>query len=264
MKTQLTFHGTISELLSRKIESQPTYSLRAFARDIGLSPSFVSRALKGQKRFSSSKLKVLFRVLDVDRETQDKLKNLFVLDRMGQEFRSPSRSEFHNSHLVYKRLPQKKSSLLTQWYYIPVLELLTVANFEMSEEEVASRLRITRTMVRESLEVLKRFDILQEKDGVLKRNHEDIRFASSISRPEIRQYHQSMMLRASEELQRSDPSSFQARLITGITTGANPKKLEAAKGILNDAIHRVSKLLADEQASEVYQINLQLFPLTRK
>jgi uncharacterized protein (TIGR02147 family) len=264
MKHDLSFNRILVELLERKKEANPSYSLRAFARDLKLSPSFVSRALRGEKHFSANKLKLIFRVLDVDKETQTKIKSMFIIYRMGKDFKDLGTAKISKSHLEFKRLPQNKLNLLTKWHHIPVLELLTVTDFKISEDQIAHRLNITRSMAHESLEALRALKVISLEDGQLSRKNNRMRLASSSSKPEIRSYHQSMIAKAVAELNKTDDESFSLRLVTGITFGANLEKLEAAKAILNDAIHKASKILGESSATEVYQLNLQLFPLTKK
>ncbi|MNL22550.1 hypothetical protein D3C87_1439020 [compost metagenome] len=57
--------------------------------------------------------------------------------------------------------------------------------------------------------------------------------------------------------------NFDARLINGVMFAANPANLQRAKDRLNDAIYEAAEILAEGECTEVYQINLQLFPLTK-
>lgn len=262
--SSFNFNGIILELFKRKKEQNQSYSLRALARDMKLSPSYMSRVLRGEKTLTPQRLKKLFRILDVDIETQAKLKSLFVINKMGSDYKNLVQIKNEDSHLRFKKLPQSKLSILTKWYYVPVLELMTTSGFDLSAGEISRRLGISKYMVQESVEALLKLNILEKSENKITRSNSHIRLDSSVSKPEIRQYHSAMINKANEELRKVDDESFSLRLITGITIGANVEKLEMAKSILNDAIHKASKILKDPMATEVYQINLQLFPLSKR
>lgn len=260
----MNFNSLLLELFERKKDLNRSYSIRAFARDLNLSPSFVSRALRGEKSFSLKQLKLIFKILDIEKETQLKLKSLFIIDKLGPEFKNLAQTKSPKSHLNFKNLSQNKLSLLTRWYYIPVLELLTVSGSDITVPKMARRLGISYAMVQESIDALEKLNVLSKENGKYIRRTNLVRFASATSKPEIRQYHASMIEKAAEELKKTDGDAFNLRLITGITFGANLEALETAKGILNDAIHKAATILSEaSDGGEVYQINLQLFPLTK-
>jgi Domain of unknown function (DUF4423) len=92
----------------------------------------------------------------------------------------------------------------------------------------------------------------------------ELRMASAQSRSEIRNFHRQMLKKAGDELNRTDAAAFERRLITGITTTANVESIAIAKKMLSDAIHEIATFLSSADGDEVYQIAVQLFPLTKQ
>ena len=72
-----------------------------------------------------------------------------------------------------------------------------------------------------------------------------------------------MIKKASDVLKScTTDKDYSRRLISGITFTANPDHLLECKKELENIIHQVSSKFSKGSCTEVYQINIQLFPLT--
>lgn len=60
---------------------------------------------------------------------------------------------------------------------------------------------------------------------------------------------------------KTSKNDFERRLISGITVAVNPHKVEQCKKMLDETLHQVSLILSEGECTEVYQMNIQLFPL---
>jgi hypothetical protein len=72
-----------------------------------------------------------------------------------------------------------------------------------------------------------------------------------------------MIKKAYEELSRTTEKAFNERLITGFTMACDPTKIDVAKRAIFDFLSELSEQLSAERCTEVYQCNIQLFPLTK-
>ena len=90
-----------------------------------------------------------------------------------------------------------------------------------------------------------------------------MRIPTTRSRQIIRQFHLQMIDKAKLHLQKNNEKvSFEKRLVTGYTIAVNPKQINKAKLILEKALIEASMQLIKGKAKEVYQLQLQLFPLS--
>ena len=64
MKTEA--HEILKLYFERKKLTNPSYSMRALARDMNVSPAYVSTILSGKKQVAVSRLKDFIKVLDLD------------------------------------------------------------------------------------------------------------------------------------------------------------------------------------------------------
>lgn len=230
------------------------YSLRALARDLGVSAPFLSNVLKGKKRLPKKLIEPVIRILDIDHETALLLK---------QE--SPSWSETRGYGTV-KWIPSEKKSLsiLRHWYYVPIMDLTSCSNFDGRVETIAQRLSLSVAVVEVALRELLAAGLLEAKDGRITKATRLMRLASSNSMDDIRTFHRQMLKKAQDELTKTSTEDLHQRLISGITVTASPETIEKAKQMLHESLHEIAQFLCEGEGTEVYHLAVQLFPLTQK
>jgi uncharacterized protein (TIGR02147 family) len=240
----------------QKKKSQPNYSLRALSRDLGMSQSYVSEVFSGKKIPSADKISNLVRALGMDAIGKKHYEESFFNDLFpNSEAKPPTTS--------WKATGSADGSLLRKWYYLVILDFVDCKGFRSDPDWIARRLGIKTSQATEAIEWLAQNKYLHLKNGQLLRTQKKIFFSTAKSLPDFRAYHKQMIELAALELsQKKDRASFERRLISGISFTCNPRKLEQAKKKLLSAIYAVADDLMEGECTEVYQINLQLFPHT--
>ena len=112
------------------------YSLRALARDMGVSPAFISLLLNGKRKLPLRMLPEISRILDIDFETQALLKKLLEKEKGSWIEDDERRTLKRNWNLANKR----NLSALRSWFYLPILEFTSCTGFDGTEQCIASRL----------------------------------------------------------------------------------------------------------------------------
>lgn len=256
----------------QKKTQNSNYSLRALARDLEISPSYASSILNGHKKLPLNQIKDWARLLDMDEMAQSLLQQATFWQSLDTEQKNvfSEMSELHNYRKPLSQmkdyLPQhrKRFSLLENWYNIVILDLATCVQFDENPEWIAKVVGISVAQAQESLNQLIFHKLLIQRDGRWTKNKSKLRFSSSQSHKSIRRYHNQMIRKAVHELNSSHQQKiFEKRLITGVTLAANQQKIEAAKKLLNEALHEASNTLTEGDCTDVYQINLQFFPMTK-
>lgn len=258
----------LESYLERKKAAQSGYSMRAFARDLGVSPAFVSLVLKGKKKLPIRLLGRTVKVLDLDLESAHALKNSCLPEGLaeglinGYSFPEEGESVPAMSWAIQDK---RKLKALRHWFYVAILDFTTCDDYDGSVTTIAFRLGLSVPTVEVALRELLGLGLLVEKDGKLVKSTLDIRLASSQSQADIRRFHSQLLDKAKEELAtKTSDEDFSRRLITGITIAANPEKIEIAKKMLSDCLHEIAALTKDGSATEVYHLAAQFFPLTHR
>lgn len=156
------------------------------------------------------------------------------------------------------------SILLKSWSHLALLEFTTCENFREDTDEVATRFGLSPKQVRQTFDELEQAGFVVRSRGRLKKKNKKMRVPTQRSREIIRKFHLQMLQRAIAHLQAShDRTTFGKRLITGYTVAVNPENVDRVKVALEKALLEASAQLATGSCSEVYQLQLQLFPLTQ-
>ena len=89
--------GAILKLyFDRKRVSTPAYSLRALARDLKVSPAYVSQVFNGKKPLPESRLAEIIRILDLDDIAVLQLKEALYTEKKRTESMDEEEKEFLN------------------------------------------------------------------------------------------------------------------------------------------------------------------------
>jgi uncharacterized protein (TIGR02147 family) len=248
-----------------------SYSLRAFARDLKISPAFLSLFFSGKKKFSLSRAKKASELMklpkkmekeflrDVEiqaasnRNTQDLIAEL-------RQAREPKAFSAHH------RLPLKVFREMKDWYYLAILQLVNHPKFKLDKKWVAEALHLSTFEAEQAISILTRFGLIrQNKLSQWEATYSNLDMTYKRSVASNREFHRQMMRLAALELQKKDQSDFEKRNITGITVAISNTKIEAAKEMVEEFKARFEKLIESKNRNdidEIFQLNVQFFPLT--
>lgn len=237
-------------------------SLRAVARKLEVSPSYWSKVLRGEKPLTKNLFPKAVKTLGLDSQ------QVAVLQQMMLREIAPAKGiEIPIEHApseAYVSLGESDFWLLEKWFYIPVLNSFTLSTSHKSSV-IAKRLGLPLTEVESTIELLRLRGFLHKQNGEWVRSERLARFPTQKSHASVRRYHQQMAQKAREELGRAGAEEgFSSRHISSICFAGSPEKIAEARQILEDALYRATNLMAnDPRPSEIFQLNVQLFPLTR-
>lgn len=235
------------------------------AQMLDLSPSHLSQIINSKRAIPVDRLQLFEKVFEIDSYFSIQLKREIVLERTGIDIGQISLRPITSSETSYELDSSRDLSVLDPWYLVAVMDLLGCSNTQNDYAWMAQRLGLTSPQVEGAVTKLLDLGYLKRLESLeLRKTRKQVRVSVKNSKSEIRRFHAQMIKNALQHLlvNQSD-KDYQRRLITGITFSANPAKMEEAKSLLEQAIHEASELLMTGDCSEVYQINLQLFPLTR-
>lgn len=232
------------------------YSLRAFARDLGLSPSHVSLLLNGRRRMTPELASQLASRLGLsDSEARRWLKSLPARVSTHEGFDENAASE------DFLRLSIDRFRVISDWWCLAVLDLTLLDGFQENSEWIAKRLGLQKRQAKQALERCLRLGLLErDAEGQLRKTHAKLTFETTQSDSAVREFHRGMIRRALDELEH--PERFERRDISGILIAANPERVAEAKKRIASFQRSLLRFLGEGPATELYQFNTQLFQVT--
>ncbi len=254
------------------------YSLNAFARDLGLSRPLVSRILSGSRSLTLRQGMHIAAVLGFSQSET----NLFLLGivesaastaKISKKIRetiqknalSTSNAAATFESPLYVNYDVERFKTIAQWYHVAILNLTFTEGFKIDADWIAQRLGISAPEARSAVNRLLELGFLEETvDGSIRKSQANIYFKTEKSEVAIREHHSQMIEKGLVELKKTEAEDFARRLISSITFSCDPAHIELFQKKMNEFQDEVLALAEAGTHQEVYQLNCQLFPLTKK
>lgn len=165
-----TFESILKEELSSRLAKNSSYSLRAFARDLNVSPGFLSRLVSGKATpsesfakdlaqrvgFKGEKLEWLNAVVDAQYSRDEKkrahavrLLSLYKKGVVSREVRAPEAFDWN-------------------WYHFAIRRLTHLSNFVSDPDWIANKLELSVEVVSQAIDELLRMGGLYVENKILK------------------------------------------------------------------------------------------------
>ena len=259
----------LKSYFEQRKKARPRYSLRAMARDLEMSPAFISQVLSQQRSPSMSTAEKFIRLLKIHKTDASILRKSVALHSRENKEVGKVLNEYLKrdpSALAFKKYKQKSFESLkamTHWHQMALMELITCEDYQSDERLMAQKLQIPLTDLRASLWSLADHGLIERVDGKWRKKtlHQD--FATATTHEAARQYHRTMTHKALDVLGFTTEEEVSRRQMLGATLAVNPENLERAVEELNNFLFKMTNLLGNGACAEVYQLNLHLFPLTK-
>lgn len=244
-------------------KSNPSYSLRAFARDIDCKVSTLSLIFNNKREISTAAAAKVAQALDLTTSETRYFLDLVHFSRAkntGEKKIYEIRVQAQEQTLSRKMIPIEVFQVISDWYHTAILELTFVDGFKSDPVWISKRLDITPGEATQAIERLKRLGLLDEVDGVLVKKDKDLSTLCEIPLQANRNAHKQLLNKAllALETQSVDQRDFGAILFSG-----DPNKLAKAKKIIQQARREVEKVMEGGTVKEVYSLNTQLFRLSK-
>jgi len=220
--------------LKKRCARNPNYSLRSFAKAVGISHSLLSLVVSG-KRPASLKLQEAIR------------KHLAPVQESSSKFREIDPDDF---------------SEIATWKHYAVLGLTHIKNFQFNISNVSKSLKLSKTETKMVIDDLVKYRFLssqgkkwyQSTPPITVTNHKPIPACSEFIRGYLKKAEQSM-----------DTVPFEERALNNITFAMNVKDVEYAREQLRNFRRKLCHELENRnEPNVVMTIGTQLFPLTEK
>lgn len=247
---QLYCSTILQDQLSKRKERNKFYSLRAFARDLGIGSTTLSDVLAQKRQLSKSNIIKISEKLSLSPLEIERLN----LERLGKK-QSQTKQEIQRIQLI-----EKEFKLIAEWYYLAILNLAQLKNNKSNSLWISKRLGITKEEAKLALTTLHEMNFIVTKKGVMCRTAFPLSTTHDIPSRAIRKYHREVLYKAIDILDNEKVDTLD-REFSSTTMLINPNQLEKAKKVLNETKYKVEKILESGERTSVYNFTYQVFPL---
>lgn len=255
--------------LNEKTNKNPHYSLRAFARDLNLPPGALSEILHGKREIPSGKIDDICTKLDLSKEEKKEFVNSAILSRLNLTNIANIKKVQNKVLLKINQARDKDKqfeNFIKDWEYYAILNIIETQPYSLgSIDQISLRLGLkpfkTRKMIFELIEF--KFLKINEND-ILEREISDIETTTDVKCETLIKAHQNLLKLSNAKLNLPlTHRDFQA-----ITFKMDKTKMPQAKKLIREFIENFSNYFEEkmdinsDETKEVYQFNLQLYPLS--
>jgi uncharacterized protein (TIGR02147 family) len=246
------------------------FSLRAWARQIGYeNPSYLADVLKKERKLKLD----LANKLALNLNLKGKSKRYFEYAVLLQNSKSDVEKSAYKKLLLDLRpkhtepltpLSLEVFTLVSEWHHWAILQGISLTDVDGCEDKLFLRLGhlIEKRVFRSAIDRLHQLGLLElGKDGRWKKTFQSKILEPQIPAVAVRNCHAQFMERAREALQEQ---SREEREYHSTTLAISMAKIESAKKIIQDCHKKLVALAESGAAEEVYQLNTQLFRLTKR
>lgn len=251
--TQAYYLSKMREGLSLKQRNNPHYSLRAYARDIGIHPATLSQIINGKRALPVKDSEKVIKKLNLG----PKERSLFIDSLTKSKSYNQIKISEEDNRLV---LDESYYKIIAEWEHFALLELFNIEDFSRTKEDVAARLDLTNNRTEVVVTNLLTCKLLElDEEGKLVKVHADVKTADDIVNQALRDSHKEAMQMGISKI---DEIAIELRDFSSYTLAVDMKKIPEAKGIIREFRKKLAALLQEGDRKEVYQLAVQFYPLS--
>lgn len=243
----------------------PRYSLRAYARDLGISFSRLSEILSSNEGISLVTAGKIANVLGLSEHEKDYFFDLILAKHSRNAHMKKVASEKlkkHKSEMKFKVLENDFDGLLSKWFYLPLIELLCLGKM-CSSYELSQVFRVSDVEIEEAIGLLEKLGYIKKKpQGDWEKREPYLSFDSKKPSQQIRNFHHKFLHLADEALEQQTVEN--RKFISGVMS-FNKKMLPEARQEIELFKNKfLKKYTTPHSADSVYCFTMQYFELTQR
>lgn len=262
----LSYRGFLNAHLQEAKKKNSAFSLRAYAQKISVTPSYLSEVLAGKKNLSLTKAMTIADFLNLTAQEQEYFLSLVEIeDTKNQKAHKVLKGR---NDKITKPLPRNLAEvfqyhMLSEWYVIPILEMVTSKNFKGDEAEVAKILGISPVQVTEALNILTQLQVISKSaENAWRKTDKHLVFTSENHNKALKKFHSTMLEKTQRALYDQTP---QERYTGSETLMIDPAQMPEAQAMINECLDRLVILFAQSKnRTEPYHILFNMISLKRK
>ena len=245
----MSYRERLLKELNRRKAQNPAFSLRAFARSLGVSTTALSQVISGKRDFSRQNAS---RVAEKLRLTPSEY------DAMMREIGGIP--DYDGEELKHLRLEDDRFQLIVDWFHFAILSLARLPGVRAEAKHLAERLGVSVSETQEALGRLIRLELIDVVDGCLQRTSAPITTSRDRPSTALRLHNRQMLEKAVQSL---DEVSVERRDIGSVTMAVDIEKLGEAKELIKKFKMDMVRLMETSKPNAVYNLGVNLFPLCK-
>lgn len=245
--------------------TRPGFSIRALSREAELGSGYLSMVFYGQRNLSSKVWLKISPLLGLSTQETAFLGSLRIVEETSSpvvKFETFSRLQKFRAYRESNPKEALTYRYLSHWYFVAIRELAFLPGFQLDPKWIQERLiqHVPLNEIKEAVDFLLEHGLLvKDPNGTVSIPEKNIECHGDVFRMALGNFHREMLTLAKSAIGNVE---FSKRSVTGHTLAIDQKDYEKVKGILDEALMKLSKLEASKDSNAVYHVTLAAFPLS--
>ena len=264
----LDYRAYLRAVYAAEKQRRPAFSYRFFSRLAGLrSPNFLKLVMDGERNLGAETVPKFIHALGLTGEAAAFFADLVTFTQaqsVAEKNRAFERIAASRRWKSARRIDGALFTYLSQWYHPAVRELTAREDFREDPKWIAKQLRprISPTEAQKSLALLLSLGLVvrEEQTGRITRGEPTLTTEHEVSSLAVKNFHRQMLERASDSI---DTAKSYERDLAALTACVSKKTAALVKERIHKFREEITQLCdEDGDATAVYQLNVQWFPLS--
>ena len=249
-------------------DQESGFSLRKLAKEAGIASGYLPMCFSRKRNLSLKfyeKIKPFLKLSIREKQFLDLLRIIAESEQPSERVQALTNLQKLNDYKKNHHSELEAHQYLSRWYYVAIRELVNLSEFSAEPAWIQERLRgrISQKEITEGLDFLIKFGfVLKDALGKYKVVEKQLSCHEGVYKISLGEFHRQMLDIAKISI---DDVSRDERLLLGHTVALSKEQYDEIQAILREAIIKVETVDNKTQnESEVYQIEIAAFPLTKK
>jgi len=266
----LDYREYLRDFYLAKKNEKKEYSYRVFISRGGLkSPSHLKMVIDSKRNLTDKTIVKYLKALGVTKNNEKKYFEYLVKYNQAEDLETKEQIFLKLMEEKKKKgltlIEQAQYNFLANWYNVVVYVLVDMFKLDENDERLVKLLRnkVNKKMIEESFVTLKLLGFIAVgDDGKYKQTKGALSTSDDIKSMAIHKYHNSMINLGLDSLKNDD---LEKREFNGVTLPISKEKLPLLKEKIRTFRKEINEMTsAYADPTHVYQMNIQLFPLTEE
>lgn len=260
------YRDILRSRLQLRLKRNPRYSLRAYAKDLGVSPGRLSEILSGKQGLSASSATKIAQRLGLNQVESSHFCNLVeAQDARSLKKKILAQKALQNEEalsLSRKILSEAEFSPIASWVHMAIMELTNIVS-DLSVDAIAKRLGLARLRVSEAFNALVKGGFLIKRKSKWEQTEKNLSTTEDLPSSVIVSYHQEILDKAAIAIEQQSVSE---RDFSSLMISLNESELKEYKELIRAFRKKINNKAESSTTSkdQIYNLSIQFFRITER
>lgn len=254
----------LKEVLLEKSKKNPSYSLRAMAKQLSLQPSLLSEVFSGKRHLTEENSVMIAEKLGLDDAGRDYFRTLVQIGRAKKpqvrEVLLNKLRTLHPQREIKHDLSVDQFVMISDPHHFALMRLMDLDDFNFSVKSAAAVLGIHTLEAEAALDRLIRLELVEKVDGSFRKTKDNVTVKSPNANDALKKYHKQMLEKTIEALS-TQKTSERFTGTEDITLSAD--QIKEAEKIFENCFEKILALSKKhKKGAEVYHLGIHMIRLS--